>query len=221
MNILTVKKIGLGLAFTATVIAAKAQKTYTQGVVNYNVNSNGTDVDAKSYFKADSSTFEYSQGPAALKMISNKAFDYFAILVDVPVASIKKAAISTPGEIEEAMDAAPSFTFTATNETKKIGDYNCTKYTAKEIKSGTSYDLWITKDIMLPANILTRAYATVAGTPVIFTFLQAGMGGKMVAQTVTLKSVSDDKVPAGTFKIPADFDKMSMSDLKAMGGRRQ
>ncbi len=218
MNILNVKTIAMGLALSATIIAAKAQKTYTQGLVTYNINAMGMDVEGKTYFNADSSSLQYAQGPATIKMIVTSKNDYFAILVDVPVASMKKAAIATPGEIEEGADAEPSYTFTATTETKKIGDYNCTKYIAKDSKSGTSNDLWVTTDISVPANVLTRGFAAVKGVPVQFSYIPAGA---KVAQTVTLKSVSDEKVPAGAFKIPADFDKMSLTDLKAMGGRRQ
>ena len=97
MNMLTIKKVALGIALTTSVIAAKAQKTYTQGSINYNINAMGQDVAAKSYFKGDTSTLEYSQGPATIKMISSTKQGYFAILVDVPVASIKKAAVATPG----------------------------------------------------------------------------------------------------------------------------
>ncbi|WP_448698045.1 hypothetical protein ACFGVR_14585 [Mucilaginibacter sp. AW1-3] len=218
MNMLTIKTIALGLALTTTVIAAKAQKTYTQGTATYNINAMGQDVEGKSYFTADSSSFQYSAGPATIKMITTTKNDYFAILVDVPVASMKKAAIATPGEIEEAGDSEPTYAFTATTETKKIGDYNCTKYIAKDTKTNTSYDLWVTTDISAPSNILTRSFATVKGVPVQFSYIPAGA---KVAQAVTLKSISDEKVPAGTFKIDAGYDKISLSDLKAMGGRKQ
>ena len=40
--------------------------------------------------------------------------------------------------------------------------------------------------------------------------------GKVIE--MTLKSITDDKAPAGTFGIPAGYDKMSLDDLKAMGG---
>ncbi|OCX53962.1 hypothetical protein BEL04_06695 [Mucilaginibacter sp. PPCGB 2223] len=218
MKMLTIKKIALGLALTTAVVAAKAQKTYTRGVATYNINAMGQDVEGKAYFTPDSSSFQYSAGPATIKMISTAKADYFAILVDVPVASMKKAAVATPGEIEESADSEPSYTFAPGTETKKIGDYNCTKYTAKDTKTGTSYDLWVTTDISAPANILTRSFASVKGVPVQFSYIPAGA---KVAQLATLKSISDEKVPAGTFKIDASYDKISLSDLKAMGGRRQ
>jgi len=218
MNMLTIKKVALGLALTTAVFAAKAQKTYTQGVITYNINAMGQDVEGKSYFNPDTSSFQYSAGPATIKMITTVKNDYFVVLVDVPVAQMKKAAIATPGEIEEAGDSEPSYTFTATTETKKIGDYNATKYIAKDTKSGTSYDLWLTTDFSAPSNILTKSFASLKGVPVQFSYIPAG---QKVAQIVTLKSISEEKVPAGTFKVTADYDKISLSDLKAMGGRRQ
>jgi len=218
MNILTIKKVALGLAFTTAVFAAKAQKTYTQGVITYNINAGGQDIEGKSYFNPDTSTFQYSAGPATIKMITTAKNDFFAILVDVPVASMKKAAVATPGEIEEAGDSEPSYTFTPTTETKKFGDYNATKYIAKDAKSGTSSDLWLTTDFSAPSNILTRSFVSLKGVPVQFSYTPVG---QKVAQIITLKSISDEKVPAGTFKIGSDYDKISLSDLKAMGGRRQ
>jgi len=220
MNMITLKKVALGIALTATVVAAKAQKVYTEGSINYNINANGMDVAAKCYFKTDTSSIEFAQGPANIKMIGTAKNDYFVVLVSVPVASMKKAAVATPGEIEEAGDAEPSYAFTATAETKKIGDYNCKKYTAKDIKSNATYDLWLTTDIKVPANTMTKAFASLSGTPVSFTFLRS-MGGKSYPQTVTLTSISDAKVPAGTFSVPADYDKITLTDLQNMGGRKQ
>jgi hypothetical protein len=37
---------------------------------------------------------------------------------------------------------------------------------------------------------------------------------------VTVKSIVEQKVPAGTFNIPGDFEKITMDDLKAMSGGR-
>jgi len=217
MNMLNLKTVALGLALTATAFAANAQKSFTKGTITYNVNAAGQDVEGTTYFSPDSSSFQYAAGPATIKMIVGYKADFFAVLVNVPVAGMKKAAIATPGEMEEAADAEPSYTCTATTETKKIGDYNCTKYIAKDSKSGTSYDLWVTTDINAPTNILTKAFASVKGTPIQFSYIPVG---QKVAQTVTLKSISD-VLPADSFKVGADYDKITLSDLKAMGGRRQ
>ncbi|MGF7078442.1 hypothetical protein [Mucilaginibacter sp. UYCu711] len=206
-------KIALGLAFTAIAFNASAQKTYTQGVVTYQMTVPQGEVESKLYFTADSNAVVSQQGPAAIKMVGNASGSYFAVLVDVPVASIKKAAVLTPDEIDQAIAAAPKFTFTPTTETKVISGFNCKKVDVKDTKSGSSYTAWVTNDITLPAVSLTKAFKDAGGTPVQFTAIQQGQ-----AVNVLLKSVSEEKIPAGMFGL-AGFEKISLDDLKAMGGR--
>lgn len=213
MNIISIKNVTLGLALAASVMTASAQKKYTEGIATYNVNAAGQDIEAKCYFKGDSSAYSFQAGPAKISLIGTVKNDYFVILVEVPVANMKKAATANPGELEEGASMIPEYTYTATSETKKIGDFTCKKYTAKDTKTGTSYDVWATTDISLPPNMISRSFANLSGTPVMFTVIQQG-----VSQTVTLKSVTDTKVPANVFKAPADFDKITMDELKAMSG---
>lgn len=217
MNMISIKKIVMGLTLSAMVFGAKAQKVYNEGSIDYNIVVNGTSFDSKSYFKGDTSCLSFQRGPATIKMIGSAKGDFFNVLVDVPVANIKKAAIATPPEIDEALATDPQYAFTKTDETKKIGDYNCMKYIAKNAKTGTSYDLWMTTDITVPPNLLTKLYAGITGTPVLFTYLQGGT----TAEVVTLKAINDTKVPADTFQIPTGYDKVSLTDLQKMGGRRQ
>jgi len=219
MNIMSIKKIALGIALSATVFGAKAQKTYTEGTIDYTITIAGNSVDAKTYFRGDTSSLSFQRGPAQINMIGTSTGDYLAVLVTVPVASIKKVAVATPAEVEEAASMDPQYAFTKTDETKKIGDYTCKKYLSKDTKSGKVYDLWITNDISVPANTLTKLYTSLGGTPVMFTYLQHGSDKE--AQVVTLKSISDAKVPANAFKVPADYDKISLTDLQAMGRGRQ
>lgn len=215
MNIQTIKTLAFGIILSTSALSVKAQKNYTEGSIVYNVNAGGQSADCTTCFKPDSSTFSFHRGPASIKLISDAKVDYFAVLVDVSAFGIKKAAIATPAEIEETKDKEPDYTFTATTETKKIGDFNCKKFIAKDSKSGTSYDLWTTNDITASVNLLTRFFTKASGVPVQFTAIQMGQ-----PQIITLKSINDAKVPAGTFNISADYDKISMSDLQAMGGRK-
>lgn len=207
-------KIALGLAFTAVAFTASAQKNYTQGVVTYGLSIGGNNVESKVYFTADSSAAVQQTGPATIKVLSNSKATYMAIIVDVPVASIKKAAVLTPDEIDQAMAAAPKFTFTPGTETKQISGFNCKKVTVKDTKSGSTYTAWVTTDITAPLNSLTKYFGDAGGVPVQFTTVQQGQ-----AVDVTLKSISDQKAPAGTFGIPAGFDKISLDELKSLGGR--
>lgn len=201
----------MGIALSATALSASAQKSYTEGTAVYE--AAGTE--AKVYFKGDSSATVIQQGPATIKVLGFKE-DYLAVLVDVPVANIKKAGVATPGELEEAMSKLPSFTFTPTTETKQINGYNCKKVIAKDAKGNTSFDTWVTNDISAPASAYSTIYAKVGGFPVQFTVNQMGR-----SITNTLKSISDAKPPVGTFGIPAGFDKITLTELSAMSGGRK
>lgn len=207
-------KISLSLVFTAVAFSVSAQKTYTQGVATYGLKTSMGDGESKISFTTDSSVAVTQQGPALIKVLTNAKVTFFAVLVDVPVASIKKAAILTPDEIDQFLAAAPKFVFTPTAETKVINGFNCKKVDVKDSKSGTAYTAWITNDVSFPLTSLTRPFADAGGTPVQFTTIQQGQ-----PIDVTLKSVTDDKIAPGTFGI-AGFDKISLDDLKAMSGGR-
>ena len=207
-------KIALGLAFTAATFSASAQKTYTQGLAIYNLSTQMGEVETKVYFSADSNAAVTIQGPATIKMLANNKMSYAAILVDVPVASMKKAAILSPDEIDQFAASAPKFTFTPGTEVKVINGFNCKKVDAKETKSGSSYVVWVTNDISVPLVGLTKAFAEAGGTPVQFTTMQQGQ-----VVNATLKSVSDVKPPAGTFGVPSGYEKITLDDLKSMGGK--
>ena len=114
-------------------------------------------------------------GPATIKILSNAAkHDYLAVLVDVPVASMKKAAVATPDEIDQAKNALPKFTFAPTTETKQISGFNCKKVVATDTKDGKTYDVWVTKDIVVPASTSSDLYAGVGGVPIQYTSFQQG-----------------------------------------------
>lgn len=201
--------VALGIALSATALSASAQKNYTQGVVAYNVEVQGQPADVKNYFTADSTAILMTVGPANVKVLSNAKHDYFAVVLDVPVASMKKAGIATPAEVEDAMSKVPTFTFTPGTETKQISGFNCTKVVAKDTKSGKTYDVWITKDISAPSTAFPFYYEKVGGFPIQFTSFQQGQ-----EQSITISSISDAKAPAGTFAIPKDFEKGTLADLR-------
>jgi hypothetical protein len=195
----------MGLALSATALNASAQKSYKEGLAVYE--ANGTE--SKVYFKGDSSSRSMQQGPANIKILGYKD-EYAALLIDVPVAGWKYAGVATPGELEEQMSKLPTFAFTPTNETKQINGFNCKKVIAKDTKDNTSYDVWVSNDISAPSSAYSLLYEKVGGFPVQFTISQMGQ-----TLTSTLKSITDAKAPAGTFGIPAGFEKMTMAELMA------
>jgi len=212
MNIKLVN-VALGIVLTATTISASAQKTYTSGVFTVNTSMQGNAVEAKSYFTPDSLALTFTAGPATIKILKDAKNTFFAVLVDVPVASIKKAAIYTPAEIEAQNDAIPKFTFAPSTETKQISGFNCKKVVATDTKTSKTYDIWITNDVSVPPSAYAPYYAAIGGFPIQYTSFNQGQSAD-----VTVTSIADTKAPAGTFGISADFDKISLDDLKAMSG---
>jgi hypothetical protein len=203
----------LGIALSAAVMSANAQKTYTEGTVTYKTNMRGQDVEVKEYFRPDSNAVTYTVGSATIKILSDANQKSFAILVDVPQASMKKAAIMTPDEIEQAKNGLPSFTYTPGSETKQISGFSCKKVVATNTKDKKTYDVWITNDITVPSSAIPSYYKEIGGFPVQYTTFQQGQ-----SSDVKVSSVTEQKAPAGTFGIASDFDKITMDDLKAMSG---
>src|SRR5450631_1833090 len=139
--------VALSIVLSAATISTGAQKTYTQGVVTYKTSMRGQDVETKEYFTTDSTAAVFTAGPATIKLLSDANHKSFAVLVDVPVASIKKAAIYTPDEVNAVMAGLPTFTFAPGTETKQISGFNCTKVVVTDTKDNKTYDVWITNDV--------------------------------------------------------------------------
>lgn len=214
MNI-KIFNVALGLALTATAISANAQKAYKEGVVNISTNIQGQQIEAKNYFRTDSAARSFTMGPATIKVLNDAEGKSLVVLVDVPVASIKKAAVATPDEIDQAVATLPTFTFAPGTETKVISGFNCKKVVATDTKTSKTYDVWITNDISLPPTGIAKYYRSVGGVPIQYTAFEQGQSSEAI-----VKSIIEQKNPAGTFGIPADFDKITMDDLKAMSGGR-
>jgi hypothetical protein len=208
--------VALGIVLTATAFSASAQKTYTQGVLSYSSELRGNPADVKEYFTADSNAAVITFGPGTVKILRTAKNDYLAVLLDIPVASLKKVGVATPAELEGGLAAYPTFTFTPTTETKTISGFNCKKVIAKNTKDGKTYDTWITNDITVPSTAMRFYYASIGGFPVKFTDFQVGPGGA-VEVSITISSITDQKAPAGTFSLPKDVPSGSLADLSAGG----
>lgn len=207
--------VALGIVLSATTISASAQKAYTTGSLSYTATVMGQTADAVLYFKGDSSSTSGKQGPASFKTIMANNGDYLAIILDVPVANIKKAFVGTPAELEQAKDMEPDFKFTPGTETKVINGFNCKKVTVTDNKSKQTSDAWVTNDITVPANILTKYFVAAGGFPIQFTTIQQGQ-----PLAITIKTISDAKPPVGTFSIPAGYERGTLADMAALRGGR-
>jgi hypothetical protein len=213
---LKILSAALGIALSATVMSASAQKSYTSGTVTISTSMRGMDIQMKEYFTPDSMATTFSAGPANIKLLTDANYKSFVVLVDVSAFNIKKAAVYTPDEIDQVMSSFPTFTYAPTTETKQISGFNCKKVVATDNKTKKSYDIWVTNDITLPASASSRYYAGAGGVPIQYTSFQKGQDGNLVESSLTVTSITDEKAPKGTFAIPGDFDKISKDDLDAM-----
>jgi len=201
----------LGIALSATVISASAQKNYTEGIITISTEMRGQSVTINQYFRPDSQATAFEAGPAKIKLLTDANYKFFAVVVDVSAFNVKKAAIYTPDEIDQALAGMPTFTFAPGTETKQISGFNCKKVVATDTKTKKTYDIWVTNDVTIPATALPKYYASIGGTPIQYTAFQQGQEAP-----VTVTSITDAKAPKGTFGIAPDFDKISKDDLEAM-----
>ena len=211
----------LGIALSATILSASAQKSYTEGLVTLKTSAGGKDIELKQYFRSDSTATTFAAGPANIKLLADVNYKFFAVVAEVPAYNIKKAAIYTPGEINQVLSSFPTLTFVQTTETKQIAGFNCKKVVATDTKTQKTYDVWITNDIALPAAVIDKYYWSAGGVPIQYTSFQNGPDGGLVVAEYTVTGVSDQKAPAGTFGIAPGFDKISKTELDAMSRGNQ
>jgi hypothetical protein len=128
-------------------------------------------------------------------------------------------------------EAQLQVTVTKTAETKKIGDYNCTRYdiTSKGMPGmppqGTTAQWWVTTDVdvldeyakFTEAQFRSQStkqateMAKLKGFPI-----QMVMDTPMGPATTTVTTVKKQDVPDSMFEVPADYTKMTMPVPGAM-----
>lgn len=209
-----------------TAIIAQAQKKITEGILTYGIEYNLTD-DQQALsavlpkqtlikFKDNMSKIELEQGPAIVKIISDKTTKNGLLLVDVPIAQKQFAVKMSKEEIEKSKEGSPKFSdFKPTGEKQMVGTYNAQKYTYKDDKGG-SYELWSSTDIELPEGYKEEDFKDVKGTLVKFTMFQNG-----VKSTLTLKNIKEEKVGPLSLDVPKGYEVKTMDEMKAMQGGGQ
>jgi hypothetical protein len=203
----------LGVALSAVTISANAQKTIDQGYSSFTTEIQGQPADVKDYFKSDSSAMVITFGAGTVKILMTAKRDYLAVVLDIPVAQLKKAGIATPAELEDGAASLPTFTFTPAADTKVISGFNCKKVVAKDTKTGKSYDVWVTNDVVVPETGVPIYYKGIGGVPIKFTGFQKGGDGSMQEQDITITGITAGPAPAGTYAIASDIEKVGMADL--------
>ena len=212
--------VAVGIVLSATILSASAQKKYTEGLVTIKTSAGGQEVEVKEYFRRDSTAAMFSAGAINIKLLADANYKFFAVVTEVPTFKLKKAAIYTPAEIEEVVSGFPAFTFAASTEKKLVSGFNCKKVVATDTKTQKTYEIWITNDISLPADVIEKYYASIGGVPIQYKSFQKGPDGAWVAADYTITGVSGQKAPAGTFGIAPDYQRISKATLDAMSGHK-
>src|SRR5690606_26346710 len=115
--------IGFGVLLATCSLNASAQKAFNEGVINYSMSAPIGSTDTKVYFNADSNALVTDNGQYTAKIVSDNKDSFVAVLVDVPMISMKKVAVLAASEIAQVNAEIPAFTFTTTGETKQINGY--------------------------------------------------------------------------------------------------
>src|ERR1700761_301393 len=92
----------LGLTLSVVALSANAQKVINEGIATYDTEVQGQPATATEYFKPDSSATIIAFGAGKVKILLTAKHDYLAVILDIPIANLKKAGIATPAELEDA-----------------------------------------------------------------------------------------------------------------------
>lgn len=214
----------LAAILMTTAIVAHAQKKITEGTVIYTTKYLPTaeqeaaaemmPKEAKIKFNGNLFNISFETGPAIISVTQDFVTLTGITLIDVPVAQMQFAVKTDKAAYEKETAELPKFSeFKATGEKKMIGAYNTEKYTYKDNKGGT-YELWATTDVEIPAGLSGPEFKDIKGTLVQFTAFQQGG----IKATMTLKSISEDKVGPLSLDVPKGYEVKTMDELKAMQG---
>jgi len=211
------------LIFSAASIA-KAQKKITEGTITYSM---AYDLPADKqmmaatlptvvtfYFRGDSTAAIFNQGVATIKGVSVLKDNFHSLLIDIPSSLKKIAVVLTPAEVEQEKAAIPQLTGVRGTEKQMVDGYNCTKEMVTDPKSGATYEIWLTNDIEVPSNSISRPVSMFGGVPVKFVTFNSGL--KINAEIREMKEVP---IPAGFFTPTKEYERMTYTEFKAMNGQ--
>ncbi|MEE1885851.1 hypothetical protein [Pedobacter flavus] len=198
--------------FTLTLLCitqfAFSQKKINEGIAFYNITF---EIEKQTYnsernifFNEHISRMEAHTELGSLYVFNDLINDTGMILSDFENVDENVAAIMTKEFISMRRASEPKYSnFIRTNEKQIINGFNCEKYSFKN-EQGESQTIWVTTDIEIPANDITRLYP-VKGTVVKFTskYGEATLA-KVLEEKTDLKK--ELKIPEGYKEIkPEEF----------------
>lgn len=243
-----------GLAVVAVVVMTspvKADFFFKQVVVTDPVKVMGQTQPGR----ADTSSIWISEGKACM-MSGNNSFLFFSdgdklIMIDHSARTYSEMPLDVAELVEEvaegeegaeegaemtkammeAMMGSVKITVTPTSETKKIGDWNTTKYIMNMTMpmGNTTSELWTTGDIevdydafksvanagmmMMPGfDDILEEMKKIKGITV-YSVTSADVMGSTVKSTMEMLEFFEKDAPAGTYDVPEGFKKVDLMDM--------
>ncbi|MFI5139116.1 MAG: DUF4412 domain-containing protein [Sphingobacteriales bacterium] len=211
------------LLLVAAVYKVSAQKKINEGIVTYNVSYELNAVQLQYadqlpkkitfYFRGDSTAATIKQGSAIVKGVSVFKANFHSLLVELPATSKKIVVVMTPAEVEEEKAENPHLKAVTGNEKQIIDGYNCYKVTATNAKNGESYEIWVTNDIDMPPNSISKPVSGFGGVPVLFVTFNRG-----IRINAEIEEIKETAIPPGFFSATKEYQPMSFTDLQALSG---
>jgi hypothetical protein len=210
------------LILISTAIIAKAQKTINQGTITYTMEyllspdqKSNLDVanlpkESKIQFNGNISKIGMDFGPALLSILKDGSSNTGLVLIDIPIAQKKFAGKMSKDYLEKQSGGLKYNNFKPTGEKETIAGYHAEKYTYQDDK-GNTYDVWTTKDLILPAGAVPSELSSIKGTPVKYVIFQDGL-----KTLLTLKSIQEQKVGPFTMEVPSGYSVKTMEELDDM-----
>ena len=215
------KTVAFFLLMCAALSYVNAKKKINEGTVTYDVSYelNADQLQYASllpkeitcYFRGDSCASIVNQGPAKIKGVTVFKANYRSLLVDMPTSSKKIVVVFTPDEVAQEKAANPQLTGVKGTEKQIIDGYSCSKVSITDTKNGAVYEIWVTNDIDLAPNSLSKLVSDFGGVPVKFVTFNRGI--KVNAE---IKEIKEMPVPPGFFSATKDYQPMTLSELQAM-----
>lgn len=170
-------------------------------------------------------------------MVDHEKKEYSVIPMDLFGGEAKEGAVESDemAKMMQAMGGSIEITVTPTDETKKIGDWNATKYNVDMtiMMMPSKQELWATEDIKIDYTMfnavssgmmaqlpgfekIVEEMKQVKGITVKSITKTSAMGGEIVTTTELLEYAEKD-APDGVFDIPEGYKKVDMKP--GMGGK--
>jgi hypothetical protein len=219
------KLFALLMIFIASTVCVRAQKVIKEGIVTYSVsydipadqlqNYSTLPTEVIIYFRGDSSAAIVNQGSAIIKGVTVFKANYHSMIIDIPVMAKKFFVELSAAEVAEEKASNPQLTGKPGTEQEVINGYKCVKTIVTDTKSGASFDIWLTNDVDIAPNSLSKLVSAFGGVPIRFVTFNRGI--KISAE---LEGIEETVVPPGFFSPTKEYQHMTFTELKNLSGEK-